>query len=201
MIGGILRWATGAMEQGGLLALAAVLLIENLFPPIPSEAVLPLGGVLVSRGTYTLVGALAAATAGAVVGAWIIYALGRYGGRPLVLRFPAVLRYTEEDLDRADAWFDRHSSWVVFWARMLPFLRSVVSVPAGASEMPIGRFTLLTAAGSLIWNAVLIGAGMALGENYRVILPWLDRFSWVVVTAVVVAFAWWLFTRLRSRSR
>lgn len=201
MIDAVVQWASGAMEQGGLLALAAMLLIENLFPPIPSEAVLPLGGLLVSDGTFTLAAALAASTAGSVAGAWVIYALGRYGGRPLVMRFHTVLRFTEEELDRADDWFDQHGSWVVFWARMLPFLRSVVSVPAGASEMPLVRFTVLTAAGSLIWNALLIGAGIVLGENYSVIIPWLDRFTWLVVAVCVVALAWWIVRRVRSRSR
>lgn len=199
MIDSLLQWATSTMEQGGLLALAVLLLIENLFPPIPSEAVLPLGGLLVAEGTFPLAGALAASTAGSLVGAWLIYALGRYGGRPLVLRFHAVLRFTEEELDRADHWFDRHGGWVVFWARMLPFLRSVVSVPAGASEMPLGRFTLLTAAGSLLWNTLLISAGIALGDRYQVIVPWLDRFAWLVVVACVVALAWWIVTRVRSR--
>lgn len=198
----VVRWATGAMEQGGLAALVAVMLIENLFPPIPSEAVLPLAGVLVDRGTYALPAALAASTAGSVIGAWMIYGLGRYGGRPLVLRFRTVLRYSEEDLDRADIWFDHHGTWIVFWARMLPFLRSVVSVPAGASEMPLLRFTLLTAAGSLAWNTVLVSAGIVLGERYDVLLPWLDRLTWVVVVAAIAGVAWWLVRRLRSaRSR
>lgn len=200
----VVRWATGAMEQGGLLALVVVMLVENIFPPIPSEAVLPLAGVLVDQGTYVLPAALAASTAGSVIGAWVIYGLGRYGGRPLVLRFHPVLRFTEDDLDRADDWFDRHGSWIVFGARMLPILRSVVSVPAGASEMPLVRFTVLTAAGSLLWNAVLITGGMFLGEHLDVILPWLDRFGWAVGVAATAALVWGIVRKARaapSRSR
>lgn len=198
----ITAWVEQFMQTGGLLALGLIMLIENLFPPIPSELVLPFAGFEVSRGSLTFVEALLASTLGSVVGALILYALGRYGGRPLVLRFRRVLRVSERDLDRADAWFDRHGPKVVLFARMVPLARSVVSIPAGWSEMPVVRFTLLTAVGSLIWNALLIGGGVLLGDNYEQIASLVGTFSNVILVLTVVAavavVVWWV---RRSRSR
>lgn len=156
-----------AISAGGAAVLALLLLAETVFPPIPSEAVLPLAGYAVHAGRLGLLTALAAATAGSVAGACVLYVAGRFGGRPLLYRYRWLLRLDAAALDRADAWFDRHGPPLVFWARMVPLARSAVSVPAGLSEMAPGRFVLLTAAGSLMWNALLIGAGMALGSGWE----------------------------------
>ena len=183
---GLTKWATDMVTAGGPLALALVMLTENLFPPIPSEAVLPLAGFLVQRGSLSFVPALAASTAGSVVGALLLYALGRWGGRPVLLRWRRVLRLTEEQLDRADNWFDTHGPKLVFWFRMVPIARSVISVPAGASEMPIPRFLALTTAGSLIWNTALIGSGMLLADNWTRVTGILETYSAVVQIGLVV---------------
>ncbi|MDP8977154.1 MAG: DedA family protein, partial [Actinomycetota bacterium] len=163
----ISQWATETMRAGGALGLALVMLVENLFPPIPSEGVLPYAGFLVSRGQLGLAATLAGSTSGSLAGALVLYAMGRWGGRPLVLRFRKVLRITERDLDRADAWFARSGQLVVLFGRMAPLARSVVSVPAGVARMPLGRFVLLTTLGSLAWNVLLIGGGMALGARWH----------------------------------
>jgi membrane protein DedA with SNARE-associated domain len=180
-----MTWVTGAVRSGGLLALAMVMVLENLFPPIPSEAVLPLAGYLINSGEFTFLGALGASTAGSVAGALLLYAVGRYGGRPMVLRYRWLLRASEADLDRADAWFDRHGPKLVLFARMVPLARSIVSVPAGASEMPVGRFVLLTTIGSAAWNALLISIGLFLGQRYTEVVEILDRFSTVIGLAVI----------------
>ena len=155
------------VRSAGYVGLTVVMVIENVFPPIPSELVLPLAGYEVSRGELNFVGALLAATLGSLIGAWVIYAIGRVGGRPLVARLHPLLRVSAEDLDRAERWFQRRGDWVVLGARMVPGARSVVSVPAGMLEMPLLRFSVLTALGSLVWNAVLIAAGNALGANWE----------------------------------
>jgi membrane protein DedA with SNARE-associated domain len=198
------NWAQEALSAGGSIALALVMLAENLFPPIPSELVLPYAGFEVSRGSIPFVQALLASTIGSVVGAVMLYALGRYGGRPLVLRWQRVLRLSEADLDRADRWLDRYGSFLVFGARMVPIARSVVSIPAGWSEMPFGRFLLLTTAGTAIWNTVLIGAGALLGENYEQVANVVGTFSDVIlavaVIAVVAAAVWFVRRMRRSTS-
>jgi membrane protein DedA with SNARE-associated domain len=191
--------AVRVVADGGAAMLGAMMLVEGVFPPIPSEAVLPMAGVAVHQGRMSLLLGLAAATAGSTASAWVLYAVGRLGGRSAVYRFHAVLRLRTADLDRADAWFDRHGPALVFWARMVPLVRSAVSVPAGMSEMPVLRFTALTAAGSLLWNAVLIGAGVTLGSNWQVVERVVGRATTVIaVTVVVLAIvlaARWLLRR------
>lgn len=157
---------TDLTERLGYVGLAAVMVIENLFPPIPSEVVLPLAGYQVSRGGLTFALALGAATVGSLIGALALYGLGRSGGRTLILRFGPLLRISPAQLQRAEAWFARRGDWVVLLGRMVPGARSLVSVPAGLARMPIGRFCALTILGSLAWNALLIGIGQALGARW-----------------------------------
>jgi membrane protein DedA with SNARE-associated domain len=187
------------VRQYGYPALAGVILVENLFPPIPSEIVLPLAGYQVSRGVLGFGWSVVAATIGSVVGALLLYWLGRRGGRPAVLRFGRVLRVNEDDLDRGDAWMERRGSWAVFLGRMVPGLRSLVSIPAGVLCMPLLKFTVLTTLGSAIWNAALIGAGVALGSAY-------ERLSGPISVAALVvlgvaAIAAFVFIRRYRRGR
>jgi membrane protein DedA with SNARE-associated domain len=179
-------WVRDIVSTGGYPALALLILVENLFPPIPSEIILPLAGFYVGTGELHYVWAVLAATVGSLAGALVIYAVARHGGRPLLLRHGRLLRLREKDLDRADHWFDRHGAWFVFFGRLVPGLRSVVSVPAGLSEMPIWRFVVLTTAGSAIWNAALIGAGWALGRNYDAVAGVVGPIS-TVVTILLAA--------------
>jgi membrane protein DedA with SNARE-associated domain len=200
MIQQLTDWVQQALEAGGSIALALVMLIENLFPPIPSELVLPYAGFEVSRGNIGFVEALLASTVGSVVGAVILYAIGRYGGRPLVLRWRRVLRVTEAELDRADRWFDRYGPVIVLVARMVPLARSVVSLPAGWSEMPVWRFLALTTLGTAAWNTLLIGGGALLGENYGRLSGIAGAFSDVVLILAIVAglaLGVWVWRRVR----
>jgi membrane protein DedA with SNARE-associated domain len=160
-------WVRNTVSSGGYPALAGLILAENVFPPLPSELILPLAGFYVGQGEMTFVLAVLAATLGSVAGALLLYTLARFGGRRVVLRLGKVLRVKERDLDRGDEWFDRHGGWVVLFGRLVPGARSLVSIPAGLSEMPVVRFTALTALGSTVWNCALIGAGWALGEHYE----------------------------------
>ncbi|MGH3087831.1 MAG: DedA family protein [Rubrobacteraceae bacterium] len=181
------EWVLEIMEGLGYLGLFLVLVIENVFPPIPSELVLPLAGFLVGLGQFNFWGAVAASTFGAVFGAWVLYALGRWGGRPVVLRYGRVLRVTEKDLANAEGWFERYGDWVVLFARLVPLARSIVSIPAGTMRMPILRFTLLTTLGTGAWNILLIYAGYLLGENWEAVSRWAGAYSDVVVFLMAVA--------------
>jgi len=192
------EWAQELMtSSGGIAILAGLILLENLFPPIPSEAILPFAGYLVFEGTFGFAPALLAATAGSVVGALLLYALGRYGGRPMLLRHGRMLRLTSAKLDRADDWFDAHGPKVVFLGRMVPGVRSLVSFPAGASRMPLTSFIALTAAGSALWNAGLIGAGWALGTRWRDLTGALSHSDVVIAAAVASGGTAWLVVHAR----
>lgn len=197
---GIGAWVLDVIGALGYVGLALLLIAENLFPPIPSEVVLPLAGFLVGRGDLVFWLALLAATFGSVAGALILYALGRFGGRKLVLRYGRFLRVDAESLDRADGWFRRYGDWVVLFARVVPLARSIVSIPAGTMEMPVLRFAVLTAIGSGAWNALLIGAGVFLGANWQRVEHWIGSYSnAVLIAAAVIAAAFLVLRHLRRR--
>ncbi len=197
------EWVQDVLGEGGYLVLFAMLVLENLFPPIPSEIVLPFAGALVADGGLAYPGAVLAATAGSLAGALVLYAVGRYGGRPLLYRYNRLFRVTDAQLDRADAWFDRRGPLIVLLGRLVPTVRSVVSIPAGAAEMPIGRFVVLTTIGSAVWNAALVGAGWALGSNWEEASGVVDRFKTAVIVLAVLAVlagVVWLLRRRRARA-
>lgn len=189
MIGDVGQLVLDVIEALGYVGLALLLVAENLFPPIPSEVVLPLAGFLVGRGDLNLWGAMVAATFGSVVGAVVLYGLGRWGGRRLVLRYGKWLRVDEEALGRAEGWFKRYGDWIVLVARVVPLARSIVSIPAGTARMPLPRFLVLTTIGSAAWNGILIGAGVALGANWQVVENWVGSYSNVVLVAGASAVA------------
>lgn len=195
-------WVYNVIQSFGYAGVAFLMLAENLFPPIPSEVILPLTGFLVEQGSLVFLPALVVATVGSLVGALVLYALGRWGGRELILRHGRVLRLKEADLDRADGWFDRYGGAVVLFGRIVPGVRSLVSIPAGLSEMPLGRFVLLTALGSGVWNTLLIGLGWLLGENWPRVAGVLGSVSDVVLAllvgaAFVLGLWWWRRRRTR----
>jgi membrane protein DedA with SNARE-associated domain len=187
-----------AVVEAGYAGIAAVMAIETVFPPIPSELVLPLAGFQVAKGTLGFVPALLASTLGAVIGALLLYAIARVGGRRAVLWLHPLLRITERDLDRADGWFDRRAVPIVLFGRLVPGVRSLVSVPAGLSQMPLATFLAATTAGALMWNAALLGAGALLGAQYDRVEGYVGPASTaviVVVAAGCVAGAVWLRRR------
>ena len=192
----------GIVERLGAVGAGLLTLVETVFPPIPSEVVLPLAGYLAGRGDLDFVTVLAAATIGSVLGALLLYAAGARLGRDrasaLLCRLPLV---EERDVRRAETWFDDHGPSAVLLGRLVPGVRSLVSLPAGAQRMPLGRFTALTAVGSLQWNSVLVGAGALLGRQWQVVERYADVLNYAVTGAVVLLVAWFVVRRLRHRAR
>jgi membrane protein DedA with SNARE-associated domain len=166
VLAGIVDGVEGLVDGAGWLGLTAAMAVEGVFPPVPSEVVLPLAGAEVASGALSFLVALLAATAGSVVGAWALYAVGRSGGRPAVLRLGPLVRLDAARLLRAEAWFARQGDLMVLLGRLVPGVRALVSVPAGMARMPVWRFTLLTAVGSLAWNAGLIELGASLAARW-----------------------------------
>ncbi len=200
---GVAGWAVDVMERLGGPGAGLVIALENLFPPLPSEVILPLAGFTASQGTFSVQGAIAWTTAGSVVGALLLYTLGAVFGRERLRavwgRLPLV---NLDDLDRTEAWFSRHGKKAVFFGRMVPIFRSLISIPAGVERMPVGIFTLLTLSGSLIWNTIFVLAGYTLGENWHVVEEYAGVLQLVVIGAVVLGVAWFVVSRVRTlRSR
>ncbi|MFM2720072.1 DedA family protein [Microbacterium mcarthurae (nom. nud.)] len=192
-------WTVSLMEIIGPVGAGVAIALENLFPPLPSEVVLPMAGLTASRGSFTLFEALLWTTLGSIVGAFALYGLGRWLGAARLRAFAAKMPLLHpEDVDRTVAWFERHGGKAVFFGRMVPIFRSLISIPAGVAKMPLWRFGLLTGAGSLIWNTIFVLAGYLLGENWHVIEQYADILQYVVIAAVGLGIAWFLYTRIRS---
>ena len=200
MLDDITTWVTDVVDTLGYLGVAFLVALENVFPPIPSEAVLPLAGFVAGRGDASLIGMIVAATAGSVVGAWVLYgiasAIGPVRLRAFIVRFGRWFGVREHHLERAEEWFDRRADAAVLIGRCVPLIRSVVSVPAGFRRMPIGRFTLLTALGSAMWNTALISAGAVLGERWERAGDVVGLVQGAVIVAVVALVGYLAWIRL-----
>lgn len=192
-------WAVSLMEIIGPIGAGVAIALENLFPPLPSEVILPMAGLAASRGSFSLVEALAWTTAGSVIGALLLYGLGVWLGlgrlRAIAAKVPLL---HPEDIDRTVAWFGRHGGKAVFFGRMIPIFRSLISIPAGITRMPVWRFTLLTAAGSLLWNSIFVLSGYFLGESWHIVERYADLLQYVVIGVTVLAVGWFLVVRIRA---
>jgi len=186
-LGGVADWAVGLMETLGGPGAGLAIALENLFPPLPSEIILPLAGFAASQGKLGLVEVLVWTTVGSVIGALALYAIGAVLGRDRMRRLAERVPLVHvEDVDRVEAWFQKHGSKAVFFGRMLPVFRSLISIPAGVERMPVLRFTLLTLAGSGIWNTIFVLAGFFLGEQWHIVEEYAGILQKVVIAGVVV---------------
>jgi membrane protein DedA with SNARE-associated domain len=193
-------WAIGLMETLGAPGAGVAIALENLFPPLPSEVILPLAGFTAAQGSLVLWHVLVWTTAGSVVGALLLYGLGAWLGRVrlrnIVDRMPLVKL---EDVDKAEAWFTRYGSWAVLIGRLIPIVRSLISIPAGVERMPLGRFLAFTTLGSAVWNTLLVGAGYLLGEQWHIVEQSVGVFQNVVIVALAILVVWWLVRALLGR--
>jgi len=203
MLSGLATWVQDVIESLGYLGVAILVVVENLFPPIPSEIVLPFAGFVAQRGDASVVVMILAATIGSVVGALILYfissAIGPDRLRQFVVRFGKWFGVKESDLTRAEEWFDRRSTTAVLVGRCVPLIRSIVSIPAGFRRMKIVPFALYTFIGSAVWNIVLIGAGAILGDNWDAVGEYVGIFQYVVIAVIVLALIRFAFTVIKRR--
>ncbi|MCK3770463.1 DedA family protein [Microbacterium aerolatum] len=198
----IAAWAVSLMETLGGFGAGVAIALENLFPPLPSEIILPLAGFTAAQGTLGLIEVLIWTTVGSVVGALALYGIGAWLGRrrmyAIVERMPLL---KTEDVERTEAWFEKHGSKAVFFGRMIPIFRSLISIPAGIERMPLLRFTLLTTAGSAIWNTIFVLAGFYLGANWHIVEDYAGIFQKVVIAVVIIAVVAWIIIRVRQMRR
>lgn len=205
-----------AYDAVGYIGVAFAVALETIVAPIPSEVILPMAGWKVSQSAadpavvepltglgWNLFVAVAAATIGSVVGALAGYAIGAWGGRPLLDRYGRYVAIGPDDLARADRWFARWGNWAVLFGRMVPLVRTFVSYPAGIARMPVGRFIVFSTLGSIPWNFALIYAGLLVGEQYpaieRALRPYELAIYAVVLVAVVALVIWWVLAFRRRR--
>lgn len=186
----------------GAPGVALAVALENLFPPIPSEVILPAAGFAAASGSMSVVAAIVWASLGSLVGALALYGLGAAWGRERFRRVAArVPGLFLDDIDRAEDWLARRGRAAVFLGRLVPVVRSLISLPAGIERMPLGVFALYTTAGSAVWNSLLVGAGYALGSRWNEVEVWISRYQTFVFLAAGIALALWVTTRVRDRRK
>lgn len=193
------------MEDYGYLGVFLLIMVENLFPPIPSEVILTFGGFMTVSTSLTVLGVVLVATFGSVMGAIILYWVGTYLNLSRLERFVdkwgKILRLSRKDIYKANAWFEKYGYWTVFFCRFVPLIRSLISLPAGMAQMNFVMFIILTTIGTFIWNLVLVSLGATLGDHWETIVYYMDIYSNITYTAIAligIAFIIYLFRRKRS---
>ncbi|MED4401250.1 DedA family protein [Metabacillus fastidiosus] len=199
------NWITEFMEQFGYFGIFLMIALENVFPPIPSEVILTFGGYMTTISGLSVVGVVIAATAGSVCGAVILYGIGLLLDverlEKIIDKWGRFLRVTREDIYKADAWFDKYGYWTVFFCRMVPLIRSLISIPAGMSNMKFSLFLIFTTAGTLIWNIVLVMVGAAVGESWEDIVHYMDIYSNITYAVIGVGIVLFLFLFFRRKRK
>jgi len=197
-LGSLIDAVVGLMDVIGPVGAGAAIALENLFPPLPSEAILPMAGIAAHDGAFSLGDAVLWTTLGSLVGAVALYALGAWLGLHRLRRVAEHLPLVDvSDVDRTVAWFHRHGGKAVFFGRFIPIFRSLISIPAGVARMPLWRFGVLSTAGSLLWNTAFILCGWFLGSGWHVVEQYVDVVQNAVIIAVVLAVAAFVLIRVR----
>ena len=191
-------WVISTISATAYWGIVFLMVIENVFPPIPSEVIMPLAGFMATQDRLALLGVILAGTLGSVLGALPLYYLGRKIGderlKRLADRHGRWLTVSREDLDKAKAWFDRHGGMAVLLGRLVPGIRSLISIPAGIETMPLVPFLLFTTIGAGLWTALLTLTGYWLGANFRQVEAYLDPVSYVVLASIIAIYVWRVVT-------
>jgi membrane protein DedA with SNARE-associated domain len=201
VINAVVEWATHLIGNWGLPAVFFLMLLESACIPVPSEAIMPFAGFAVTQGTMTLFGITVAGVLGNLVGSWIAYAIGLYGGRPFIDKYGKYVLLRHHHVELAERWFARYGPAAVFFSRMIPIVRTFISLPAGIARMPFWKFTVYTLLGCIPWVLMLGWAGTRLGENWEKIRPYLHLADYAVVAALVVVVIWAVVKWRRGRDK
>ncbi|MCH7295788.1 DedA family protein [Acinetobacter higginsii] len=202
---GLEEWVLSIMEKLGYLGIAFLMFLDNIFPPIPSEIIMPSAGYTASKGELTLIGVIIAGSAGSILAAMLFYWIGRKVPQQrlfqFIERYGKYLRIQVADLDKALTWFNKHGHRIVFFGRMIPAVRSLISIPAGISRMPFSKFMLYSSAGTLIWTSFLAYLGYHFSENQTLMLAILQRISYLIFALIALYIIWWAIKKFyRSKS-
>lgn len=192
------------MDKFGYLGVFALIAIENIFPPIPSEVILLFGGFMTTNTSLNVVFMIIAATLGSLLGAIVLYYIGKIFNKERLKRIVSgkvgkVLRLKEKDIDKADEWFDNKGNITVFFCRFVPIVRSLISIPAGMSEMPMLKFLIYTIVGSAIWNTILVYAGALLGDNWPIVAQILSRYSKLILIIIILFIVVKIYIKRKKR--
>jgi membrane protein DedA with SNARE-associated domain len=184
------NWLIDIMNQYGYTGIFLLIVLENIFPPIPSEIVLTFGGFMTTSSSLSVTGVVIASTLGSVLGAMVLYGIGLSLDverlERIIDKWGHILRLSKSDIQKADRWFDKYGPWTVFFCRFIPLVRSLISLPAGMSNMNFGLFILLTTLGTLIWNVVLVNLGASVGGSWTEIVAYMDVYSKIIYVVLLI---------------
>lgn len=192
------NFVISTLNSLGYFGIVLLMAIESACIPLPSEVIMPFSGFLVAQGRFTLWGAAMAGAVGCVVGSTVAYVVGAIGGRPLALRYGRFVLLSSHDIDAADNWFRRFGEATVFFTRLMPLVRTFISLPAGIARMPFGRFVIYSFAGSLIWSGFLAYVGMQLGSHWDRLKPLFQRFDVAFAILIVLLIAWYIYRHVHA---
>ena len=195
------RFVIAVISQAGYPGIVLLMGIESACIPLPSEIIMPFSGYLVYTGRFKLAWVALAGAVGCNVGSLVAYYVGAFGGRPLAEKYGRYVLVTRHDLELADRWFARYGDWAVFFARLLPVVRTFIALPAGVARMNFLRFNIYTFLGSLPWCLALAYAGLKLGERWTILRAYFHRFDTAILILIVIAGAWFVRNRWKNRLR
>ena len=193
--------AVQILETTGYAGAMGLMTLESMIFPLPSEAVMPFVGFQVADGKWDLWLAIAATSLGSMIGSWLSYAMGYYGGKPLVLKVGKYLLLNQRDLDRTEQFFHKRAGLlIIFIARFVPVVRHFISIPAGIGKMSLVSFSLVTLIGATMWNTFLLGLGMWLRDRWHIVQKYSHQADYVIVALMLVGAVWWFWSRKRAAS-
>lgn len=186
------NWLTTFIEDFGYVGVMLLIALENVFPPIPSEVILTFSGFMTTKTNLSILGVIIASTIGSIIGAGILYFIGLKLDvsrlEKIIDRWGNILRLTKKDINKADAWFDKYGPFTVFFCRFIPLIRSLISIPAGMSNMKISIFFILTFLGTSIWNIVLVYLGASVGDSWEKIVHIMEIYSTIIYISLAIVF-------------
>ena len=201
---GLEGWVLSIMEKLGYLGIAFLMFLDNIFPPIPSEIIMPSAGYTASKGDLSLIGVIIAGSIGSLLAAALLYWIGRKIPQhhifTLVERYGKYLRISVADLEKSLAWFEKYGHRIVFFGRMIPAVRSLISIPAGMSKMPFGKFMIYSTFGTVIWTTFLAFLGYHFSENQALMSLIMQRVSYIILAVVILYIIWKVAKKLGQKS-
>lgn len=197
----LIEYTTHLISITGYFGIFVLMILESMVLPVPSEAVMPFGGFLISDGQMSWFGVVLASSLGSVVGSTISYMLGKYAGRPFVIKFGKYLLLNEDHLTSTEQFFNKHGQKAVFISRFIPVVRHLISIPAGTSNMPFIKFIVYTVVGATLWNSFLAYVGFRLRDNWDTVKSYTEWLDILVVLAIIFTVVYFIYTQLKKRKQ
>jgi len=200
LLGAVSILILSVVENTGYLGVFSLMALESAGIPVPSEIIMPFSGFLVTTGRFSLWLVILGATAGNLLGSLVLYVIGCYGGRRFILKYGRYFFFSERELNKSDEWFGKYGSPAIFFSRMLPIVRTYISLPAGVTRISLSKFIIYTFVGSLPWNFSLAYIGVLLGQNWKEIEVYFRRFDYLILILILAIIIWWIWRHINSNS-